>query len=314
MSRIGKYPVAVPGGVKVELAGQTLTAKGKLGELKLRRPSGDRSRRSRATRSCSQPRSHVEARRARCGAPPARWSTNMVDGRVRRASRQNLEINGVGYRAAVQGKNAERCSSASATTSTTRSPRASRSSRREADGHRDHGRRTSAWSARSRRRSARFRKPEPYKGKGIKYATETDPPQGRQEEVAMSHGQAKGSSSSGASSARRGSSCASNVASAGRACRCSARRKHIYAQVIDDAKGATLAAASTLDDDRQGRAQDRRRHRRRRRRSASWSPSARSQAGRHGGRVRPRRLPLSRPRQGAGRRRPRGRPVVLSDG
>ena len=33
----------------------------------------------------------------------------------------------------------------------------------------------------------------------------------------------------------------------GRGCRCSARRKHIYAQVIDDAKGETLAAASSLE-------------------------------------------------------------------
>ena len=38
---------------------------------------------------------------------------------------------------------------------------------------------------------------------------------------------------------------------AGRGCRCSGRRKHIYAQVIDDAQGTTLAAASTLDKDLQ---------------------------------------------------------------
>ena len=34
-----------------------------------------------------------------------------------------------------------------------------------------------------------------------------------------------------------------------RVCRCSARGKHIYAQIIDDAAGRTLAAASTLDKD-----------------------------------------------------------------
>ena len=32
-----------------------------------------------------------------------------------------------------------------------------------------------------------------------------------------------------------------------RGSRCSARRKHIYAQVIDDEQGATLAAASSLE-------------------------------------------------------------------
>ena len=30
-------------------------------------------------------------------------------------------------------------------------------------------------------------------------------------------------------------------------CRCSARRKHIYAQIIDDVKGETLVAASSLE-------------------------------------------------------------------
>ena len=46
---------------------------------------------------------------------------------------------------------------------------------------------------------------------------------------------------------------------AGRGSRCSARRKHIYAQVIDDAQGRTLAAASSLDKDAARGAQDRRR-------------------------------------------------------
>ena len=35
MSRVGKYPVAVPAGVQVALQGRTVVAKGKLGELKL---------------------------------------------------------------------------------------------------------------------------------------------------------------------------------------------------------------------------------------------------------------------------------------
>ena len=33
MSRVGKYPVTVPSGVTVELNGNVVTAKGKLGEL-----------------------------------------------------------------------------------------------------------------------------------------------------------------------------------------------------------------------------------------------------------------------------------------
>ena len=35
MSRVGKYPVEIPQGVQVAIAGRLLTAKGKLGELKL---------------------------------------------------------------------------------------------------------------------------------------------------------------------------------------------------------------------------------------------------------------------------------------
>jgi large subunit ribosomal protein L6 len=35
MSRIGKHPVVVPSGVKVQLSGQTLTAEGSLGALRL---------------------------------------------------------------------------------------------------------------------------------------------------------------------------------------------------------------------------------------------------------------------------------------
>ena len=35
MSRVGKYPVEIPAGVQVAIAGGMVTAKGKLGELKM---------------------------------------------------------------------------------------------------------------------------------------------------------------------------------------------------------------------------------------------------------------------------------------
>ena len=34
MSRVGKYPVEIPAGVQLAMAGRTITAKGKLGELR----------------------------------------------------------------------------------------------------------------------------------------------------------------------------------------------------------------------------------------------------------------------------------------
>ena len=86
--------------------------------------------------------------------------------------------------------------------------------------------------------------------------------------------------------------------------------KHIYAQVIDDATGTTIAAASTLEKDLQGVAQDGRRQGCRGGRRQAHR-RARAEGRHQGGRVRPRRLPLSWARQGARRCRPRGRPEVL---
>src|SRR5580765_1259989 len=66
--------------------------------------------------------------------------------------------------------------------------------------------------------------------------------------------------------------------------------KHIYAQLIDDVKGTTMAAASSLEKTMRegGRQVDRR---------------ARQGKGHQGRRFRSRRLSLSRTYQGAGRRR-----------
>lgn len=101
MSRIGKHPVVVPSGVTVDLRGQSLSVKGSKGNLnmtvvdevlasidgnKVSLKPRDSSRRSRALWGTS--RTLVQ---------------NMVDG-VSKGFSVGLEINGVGYRAAVQGK------------------------------------------------------------------------------------------------------------------------------------------------------------------------------------------------------------------
>jgi len=102
MSRVGLSPVDVPDGVTVEIAGRVMTAKGKLGELSLEfvdevdpsmedgkiwvKPADD----------------SLNARKL--------WGTyrslahNVVQG-VHQGFTKGLQINGVGYRAAVQGKN-----------------------------------------------------------------------------------------------------------------------------------------------------------------------------------------------------------------
>ncbi len=100
MSRIGKNPVPVPAGVHVELAGRMLTAKGGLGTLSLAVSNHVVASISDEAVTITPANDSKEAR--------AMWGTtralvnNMVTG-VSQGFSVGLEINGVGYRAAVQG-------------------------------------------------------------------------------------------------------------------------------------------------------------------------------------------------------------------
>ena len=102
MSRIGKHPVEIPKGVTVALAGRTITAKGKLGELKL-----DLTDEVDATVEDSRitvvPRSETKQSRTMWGTTRALLN-NMVHG-VSAGYTRSLEITGTGYRAAVNGSN-----------------------------------------------------------------------------------------------------------------------------------------------------------------------------------------------------------------
>jgi large subunit ribosomal protein L6 len=101
MSRIGKNPVTIPSGVEVNLAGQTITAKGRLGQGSVTLVD-DVSVEMKDGHVSVQPRS--ESRRARNMWGTSRTQVhNLIHG-VATGFTQDLEINGVGYRAAVQGK------------------------------------------------------------------------------------------------------------------------------------------------------------------------------------------------------------------
>jgi large subunit ribosomal protein L6 len=100
MSRIGKHPVAIPSGVEVRLAGQVLTAKGKLGSLSLA-VSNEVTATVAADAVTITPNHETKRSRAMWGTTRA-LVNNMVRG-VSEGFTRNLEINGVGYRAAVQG-------------------------------------------------------------------------------------------------------------------------------------------------------------------------------------------------------------------
>ena len=104
MSRVGKYPVTVPAGVQVAIAGGMFTAKGKLGELQM--PVTDRVETKIEGNLVSvSPRTKETQDRMMWGTTRA-LIANMVKG-VSDGFTKSLEITGTGYRAAVQGSNLE---------------------------------------------------------------------------------------------------------------------------------------------------------------------------------------------------------------
>ena len=90
MSRIGKLPIPIPAGVSVEMKENTVTVKGpkgtlvKTGQLHVTRPNDNKNEKS--LHGLTRALLH-----------------NMVEG-VINGFEKKLEINGVGYRAAKQGK------------------------------------------------------------------------------------------------------------------------------------------------------------------------------------------------------------------
>ncbi len=102
MSRVGKNPVAVPSGVDVKIDGVIVTAKGKLGELSFR-ATEDVEITSEEGQIWVKPRNDSKRARAMWGTARARIS-NLVQG-VSEGFTKNMEITGTGYRASVQGSN-----------------------------------------------------------------------------------------------------------------------------------------------------------------------------------------------------------------
>src|ERR1700761_1375400 len=104
MSRVGKYPVEIPAGVQVAIAGGMVTAKGRLGEQKT--PLSELVEVTvEDNKVVVKPRSNATRNRMMWGTTRAIIAT-MVKG-VSAGYTKSLEITGTGYRAAVQGKNLE---------------------------------------------------------------------------------------------------------------------------------------------------------------------------------------------------------------
>ena len=102
MSRVGKYPVEIPAGVQVAIAGRTLSAKGKLGELKLELTEHVEAA-VEGNKVTVRPRGNERQARMMWGTTRA-LVANMVKG-VSEGYAKSMEITGTGFRAAVQGKN-----------------------------------------------------------------------------------------------------------------------------------------------------------------------------------------------------------------
>lgn len=102
MSRIGKKPVAIPGGVTAQVEGQEIKVKGPKGELKHVLADAIVAKLENGGIEIAMREDTKEAR--------AMWGmsrtmvANLVAG-VTEGFTKKLEITGVGYRAAVQGQN-----------------------------------------------------------------------------------------------------------------------------------------------------------------------------------------------------------------
>jgi large subunit ribosomal protein L6 len=167
MSRVGKKPVAVPSGVTATVDGQLIKVKGSKGELSFVVPENVSVAMEDGAVAVN-PRDETKDARAKWGMSRSQVA-NLVEG-VTKGFERKLEINGVGYRAAVAGKvlklslgYSHDVEYAIPTGITITTPKPTEVVVAGID------KRQVGQTAADIRE---FRSPEPYKGKGVKYADE----------------------------------------------------------------------------------------------------------------------------------------------
>jgi large subunit ribosomal protein L6 len=167
MSRIGKKAVAIPSGVTASVDGQTVKMKGPKGALELVLPAEVAAKMDKGSIQVD-PRNETKRARSMWGTSRTLVS-NLVTG-VTKGFEKKLEITGVGYRAAVQGKNLQIALGYShdvvypiPTGIAIATPKPTEVVITGID-------RQQVGQVAAEIRG--FRKPEPYKGKGVKYAGE----------------------------------------------------------------------------------------------------------------------------------------------
>lgn len=169
MSRVGKYPVVIPEGVTVEVKGNMVTAKGKLGELSHSFDEEHISVVLQDNKVVVTPKAEVKQARALWGT--TRANINIIVKGVSEGFTKNLELVGVGYKARVEGSNKLVLSLGFSHDVPVEAPKGlkvacptpTQISISGADKQL-----VGQFAAEVRK----FRKPEPYKGKGVKYEGE----------------------------------------------------------------------------------------------------------------------------------------------
>jgi large subunit ribosomal protein L6 len=167
MSRIGKKPVPLPQGVTAAVSGQTVTAKGPKGELKFV-VNDEVLVKFEDNQIAVQPRDQSKSARSKWGMSRTQI-VNILHG-VKDGFEKKLEINGVGYRAAMQGKNLQLALGFSheVVYQTPQGITISVPKPTEITVNGIDKQQVGQVAAEIRK----YRGPEPYKGKGVKYAGE----------------------------------------------------------------------------------------------------------------------------------------------
>jgi len=167
MSRIGKKPVPVPAGVQASVEGQTVKMKGPKGALQVQLPDEVAAVLEQGALKLA-PRTETKRGRAMWGLSRS-LVANLANG-VTSGFEKRLEITGVGYRASMQGKNLQLALGYSHDVIypipegiTVATPRPTEIVVTGVD-------RQKVGQVAAEIRG--FRPPEPYKGKGVKYAGE----------------------------------------------------------------------------------------------------------------------------------------------
>lgn len=171
MSRVGKAPVSIPEGVEVKVNGNVVSVKGKLGEL-AQEISSDLTVKQEDNLLVLERSNEEKQTRANHGLYRA-LIANMVEG-VSQGFEKKLELVGVGYRAAHQGQRLDLALGYSHNIvfeipSEVKVETQSEKGKNPLVILKSHDKQLLGMVA-AKVRS--FRKPEPYKGKGVRYAGE----------------------------------------------------------------------------------------------------------------------------------------------